>query len=227
MNRSTLTALVVALMLGSGIAGYLIDRPAQTVDQAPPARTATTTPAPAPAPTPATPTTTPVQAPTPAAQPAAAPTEPFRYRRFTIDSSRPEAEACFAFNKPLVGDAKYADYMRISPEVKSAVRVVDDKLCVGGLNYGEDYTVRLLAGLPGSGGGALDDERKVEVSLGARPAVVTLPGKGFILPRGSAAGLPITTVNISKVGIAVYRVNERGIDRFANDRYDATFLVSP
>ena len=49
------------------------------------------------------------------------------------------------------------------------------------------------------------------MALGARPAVVTLPGKGFILPRGSAAGLPITTINVSKVGLSVYRVNERAI----------------
>ena len=58
-------------------------------------------------------------APTPAAQPAAAPNEPFAYRRVAIDSSRPEAEACLSFNKPLAtGDVKYADYVRISPEVK-------------------------------------------------------------------------------------------------------------
>ena len=109
------------------------------------------------------------------------------------------------------------------PEVKSALRVVDDRLCIGGLTYGQDYTVRLLAGFPGSDGAKLTDEMKVDVALGARPAVVTLPGKGFILPRGTTAGLPITTINVSKVGIAVYRVNERAIDRFANDRYDASF----
>ena len=51
------------------------------------------------------------------------------------------------------------------------------------------------------------------MALGPRPAVVTLPGKGFILPRGTAAGLPITTVNVAKLGIAVYRVNERGLDK--------------
>ena len=50
-----------------------------------------------------------------------------------------------------------------------------------------------------------------------------MPGKGFILPRGSAAGLPITTINVSQVGIAVYRVNERAIMGFARDRYDATY----
>ena len=230
MNRSTLAALVVALMLGSGITGYLIGKPGDSVDQAPPpARTATTappaaTPPASPATPPAAPTPARSMAPTPAAQPAAAPNEPFAYRRLAIDSSRPEAEACLSFNKPLAtGDVKYADYVRISPEVKSALRVVDDRLCIGGLTYGQDYTVRMLAGFPGSDGAKLSDEMKVDVALGARPAVVTLPGKGFILPRGTTAGLPITTINVSKVGIEVYRVNERAIDRFANDRYDASF----
>ena len=228
MNRSTLGAVVVALMLASGIAGYLIGRPGETLDKPPPTRTATTAPAPQSTPQPAPAQTqapaVPAATPRPAAQPAAAPTETFTYRRFTIDNSRPEAEACFAFNKPLTaGDTRYGDYLRISPEVRSAVRVVDDRLCVGGLAYGEDYTVRLLAGLPGSDGAKLAQEETVTVSLGARPAVVTLPGKGFILPRGSAAGLPITTINVSKVGVAVFRVNERAIDRFANDRWDATY----
>ena len=161
MNRSTLAALIVALMLGSGITGYLIGKPGNSVDQIPPApRTAVAAPPAAapPAPPPAAqapsaaPAATPARsmAPTPVTQPAAAPNEPFAYRRVAIDSSRPEAEACLAFNKPLAtGDIKYADYVRISPEVKSALRVVDDRLCIGGLTYGQDYTVTDARRLPG------------------------------------------------------------------------------
>ncbi|MDP2333787.1 MAG: alpha-2-macroglobulin [Reyranella sp.] len=224
MNRSTLAALVVALMLGSGITGYLIGTPGDSLDRSPPPRTASTAaPAPATPAAPAAPASGPT-APAPLAQPATAPDEPFAYRRLGIDSSRADGEACLAFNKPLAtNDMKYADYVRIEPEVKSALRVVDDRLCVGGLTYGQDYKVKLLAGFPGRDGAKLDAERTVDVAMGARPAVVTLPGKGFILPRGSAAGLPITTINVSKVGVAVYRVNERAIERFASDRYDATF----
>ncbi len=160
----------------------------------------------------------------PLPQPAAAPDEPFAYRRFALDTSRAEGEACLAFNKPLAtANINYADYVTITPPVKSALRVVDDRLCIGGLDYGENYKVRLRMGLPGRDGVKLDEDKEVEVALGARPAVVTLPGKGFILPRGSAAGLPITTINVSKVGIAVYRVNERAIMGFARDRYDATY----
>ena len=102
---------------------------------------------------------------------------------------------------------KYADYVRIAPEVKSALRVVDDKLCLGGLTYGQDYSVTLLAGFPSADDSKLADERKVELALGPRPAVITLPGKGFVLPRGTAAGLPITTVNVAKLALSVYRVN--------------------
>jgi alpha-2-macroglobulin len=213
MNRSTLAALIVALMLGSGIAGYLIGQPGDSIDRPPPSRTATTTPAPA----------TPSPAPTPVSQPAPAPTEAFAYRRLGIDSSRSEGEACLFFNKKLAtGDGiKYGDYFHIEPEVKSAVRVVDDKLCIGELAYGQDYSVTLREGLPSGDGSRLVAEQTVDVALGARPAVVSLPGKGFILPRGTAAGLPVTTINVNKVGIAVYRVNERGLDRFADRYYDS------
>jgi len=146
-------------MLGSGVAGYLIGRPGDTVDRAPPARTATTT-------APAQPTPRP--SPTPVAQPTpTAPTEAFAYRRLSIDSAAAEAEACLFFNKPVAkGDTvKMADYVRISPEVKSAVRVVDDKLCIGGLAYGQDYAVTLLSGLPSADGMRLDETDAIALAL--------------------------------------------------------------
>src|SRR5437879_1384671 len=103
MNKSTLSALVVALMLGSGIAGYLIGKPGDTIDRPPPARTAATTTTPQSS-TPSRP------AATPAALPAPAPNEAFAYRRIGVDSSKPEGEACLYFNKPLsaADSVKYA-----------------------------------------------------------------------------------------------------------------------
>ncbi|MEO7370598.1 MAG: hypothetical protein ABIZ69_07040, partial [Ilumatobacteraceae bacterium] len=218
-----MASFVVALMLGSGIAGYLIGKPGDSIDKAsPPPRTAIATPPAASQQA----NSTQGAAPTPIAQPKPTPDETFAYRRLSIDSRNPDAEVCLFFNKPLVtaDTVKYGDYLRITPEVKSAVRAVDDKLCIGGLGYGQDYAVRLMTGLPSKDGGKLTGEQKVDVALGARPAVVSLPGKGFILPRGEAVGLPVTTVNVSQVGIAVYRVNERGLDRFISEYdYDTAF----
>ncbi|MBV8392891.1 MAG: hypothetical protein JOY81_06885, partial [Alphaproteobacteria bacterium] len=209
MSRSTVVSLVVALMLGSGIAGYLIGNPPQSLER-PPAPVAS-------APKPSTPATTPASnnpAPVALPQPTAAPSEQLAYRRTGVDSSHADAEACLSFNMPLAtsDSVKYADYVRIAPEVKSSMHVVDDRLCIGGLAYGQDYAVTLLKGFPSRSGATLASEQKVAVALGARPAVVSLPGKGFILPRGEAVGLPITTVNVAKVGVAVFRLNERGIN---------------
>lgn len=220
MKRSTLASVVVVLMLASGMAGYLVGRPADSVDQAS-VRSVASVPA-----KPATPTNAPQStAPVPIAQPAAAPTEAFAYRRLSIDSSKADGEACLYFNKPVATDdaAKSADYVRITPEAKSSVRSIDDKLCLSGLAYGQDYAVRLLPGLLAKDGSKLTEEQKIDVALGARPAVVSLPGKGFILARGDSIGLPITTINVAQVGIAVYRVNERGLAKFAVDRWDADF----
>ena len=213
MNKSTLAAVVVASMLGSGIAGYLAGRPGDFLDRAP-ATVSTAKP---------TAQATPAKAATPVAlpTPAAAPNEAFAYRRTGIDSSKPEGEACLFFNKPLaIGDTiKYDDYVNVAPEVKSTWRAVDDKLCASGFAYGQDYAVTLRTGLPSKDGGKLTEDRKVNVALGARPAAITLPAKGFILPRDTAAGVPITTLNIAQLGISVYRVNERGLDRFTENYY--------
>ncbi len=104
----------------------------------------------------------------------------------------------------------YADYVTITPEEKPALRVVDDRAaCIGGLDYGENYKVRLRTGFRATTALKLDEDKDVEVACRAPARPTPPPGKGFILPRGSAAGLPITTINVSKVGIAVYRVNER------------------
>ena len=225
MNRSTLVALVVALMLGSGVAGYLGGRPGDSLDRPQPPRVAATTMPAAPA-VPQAPTSN-TSGPTPIAQPPTLPSDPFAYRRLGIDSSRTEAEACLAFNKPLAtGDVKFGDFIKLEPDARVALRTDDNRLCIAGLAYGQDYKVTLRQGLPGHGGEKLAADQDVTVALGARPAIVNLPGKGFILPRGSAAGLPVTTINVSKVGITVYRVNERGIERFASDRsyyYDQAF----
>src|SRR3981081_3468607 len=78
MNRSTLAALIVALMLGSGITGYLIGKPGDSVDQIPPApRTAVA------APPAAAPATTPPAAPAPPRPPPPPPAPG------TIDGAHP------------------------------------------------------------------------------------------------------------------------------------------
>ena len=107
MNRSTWAALVVALMLGSGIAGYLIGSPRRH------GRPSTANPnGPDHTDAPHRPNCSrraahqPRRRPPSRQPPRPVPVEPFRYSRLSLDNSSAEAEACLYFNKPLAADER-------------------------------------------------------------------------------------------------------------------------
>lgn len=244
MNRTTLVALFAAVAIGAGVLGYTIGNEKPPLDR--PAAPPIAAPAPAPAPTPTPPppqqaapkpatppvTTAPVPTPQPAPAPApqqqAAPkpvTPPappaFGHIRTSISADRGAPEACLHFTQRLddTGRVKYADFIAIEPETKAAITVTRERLCLGGLSYGVDYTVTIKAGLPAANGTKLLAEDKVDVAFGERPPVVSFAGKGHILPRQSTAGLPITTVNVSKVNLALYRIGERLLPRLSKSAF--------
>ncbi|MBV9835981.1 MAG: alpha-2-macroglobulin family protein [Alphaproteobacteria bacterium] len=248
MNRTTLVALFTAVALGAGVIGYTIGNEKAPLDRPAPAPIAAPAmpPAPAPAPTPAQPpqqqaapkpasppvATPPAPAPQPAPAPAPAPQaspkpapppvpRPFAVTRTTISADRGAPEACLHFSQMLddTGRVKYADFIAIEPETKAAVTVTREALCLGGLSYGVDYTVTVKVGLPAANGAKVLAEDKVDVAFGERPPVVSFAGKGYILPRQSSAGLPVTTINISKVNIALYRIGERLLPRLSKSAF--------
>lgn len=155
-------------------------------------------------------------------QPATSDTETFRFVRTTTQESGPAPEACLVFNKPLdeTGHVKYEDYVRLQPEAQVASRVERQKLCLAGLNFGGAYKVTLRPGLPAAGqGGKLEEEQQVAVTFGDREPVVAL-GQGFILPRETSDGLPITTVNVDRLAVKLYRVGDRILARMRTDLLD-------
>jgi uncharacterized protein YfaS (alpha-2-macroglobulin family) len=221
MKRTTVVTLLIAAVLAIGGLAYFALRPTPSLERTP--QTATTTPPPpqtqanAPA-TPATPART-----TPAATtPPVAATAPFAFRRLTIDGTRDLVEACFSFSQALneSGNVRYDDYVKLTPVTKPAIRVAGDRLCLGGLGFGRDYDVELLAGMPAADGKTLAVAETVKVSLGERPPLVTFTGSGLILPRETTAGVPITTVNVNTVRLKVLRVPDRIMARLAPEEFD-------
>ena len=49
---------------------------------------------------------------------------------------------------------------------------------------------------------------------------------GIILPRDNAQGVPITTVNVSKVKVKLIRVGDRLLSQIESDTVDETTLYS-
>ena len=164
---------------------------------------------------PQAPGTIPAAAPVPPAATAEAghSAGPFQFRRLIIDTGGTEPEACLRFNARLDPrpQTRYADYVSITPAIQPSVRVAGNDLCLGGLSFGTGYTLTLRQGLPaGEGAGAARLAARVvlPVSLSDRAPLVALSGGGYLLPRRTAQGVVIDTVNVDRVRIHVLRVSQ-------------------
>ena len=151
----------------------------------------------------------------------------FAFRRLEVDVSKPQAEACLVFTRPLDASGKthYEDYITLDPVTRIAARVVDTRLCLSGLAFDKTYNVTLKTGLPAATGEKLLAEETVPVELRDKPSLVRFVG-GIILPRDNAAGVPVTTVNIDRLSLKIIRVGDRLLSQIETGTVDQTTLYS-
>ncbi|MEJ1969384.1 MAG: alpha-2-macroglobulin [Rhizomicrobium sp.] len=158
-------------------------------------------------------------------QMAAAPD--FAFRRLEVDTSKAQAEACLVFTRSLDASGKthYEDYFSIDPATRVAAHVVDDRLCLAGLNFNSTYSVTLKSGLPAATGEKLASDETVPVELRDKPSLVRFAG-GIILPRNNSEGVPVTTVNIAKLRLKIIRVGDRLLSQIESGTVDETTLYT-
>ncbi|HWD26488.1 MAG TPA: alpha-2-macroglobulin [Rhizomicrobium sp.] len=151
----------------------------------------------------------------------------FAFRRLEIDTSKREAEACLVFTRALdaSGRTHYEDYFSVDPTIKVASRVVDDRLCLSGLDFNATYQLTLKSGFPAADGEKLTEDETVPVELHDKPALVRFSG-GIILPRQNTAGVPVTTVNVAKLRLKIIRVGDRLLSQIESGTVDQTSLYS-
>jgi hypothetical protein len=151
----------------------------------------------------------------------------FAFHRLDIDTSKPQAEACLVFTQNLdaSGRTHYADYYSIDPDARVVPRVAGPALCLAGLDFDKTYNVTLKAGLPDAAGDKLIESETVPVELRDKPSIVQFNG-GIILPRDNAEGVPLTTVNVTKVKLKLIRVGDRLLSQIESDTVDETSFYS-
>jgi alpha-2-macroglobulin len=155
------------------------------------------------------------------------PPQEFAFQRLDIDTTKPQAEACLVFTRTLdaSGHTHYEDYFSLDPKISVASHVVDQRLCLSGLSFNTSYNVTLKAGLPSAAGDKLAEAETVPVELRDKPSLVRFAG-GIILPRNNADGVPVTTVNISKLKLRIIRVGDRLLSQIESSIVDETSLYT-
>lgn len=214
MRYGTLVTIAALALGGIGLGAWGVkDLPRFHIPAQPAAQVSS---APRPAPAPAAPrpaSVTPVRQATPQPLEGVKPGE-LAFRRVTVETGAEAAEACLVFSAPLdaSGATRYSDYVQVPDGVRAGFRVDDTRLCLSGFSFGDEYTLTLRPGLPAASGEKLAVETPVTVGFEDRPASVAF-GPGFVLPRETVEGLPITTVNVTRLDMTVYRVGDRLLAR--------------
>ena len=212
MRRTVLVAAAVAVA-GLSAIGVLVLRPSKAPPPEPTVATTSTPGAPA---APAAPVATPAAtaAPAPAPLPAS-----LLYEYSDVDTTKAQAVTCLIFNEPLdaSGQTDYAAFFTLKPAAKPAIKVDGRRLCLTGLAFGTQYQAGLKAGLPAASGRKLPGDKTVDLSLTDRPPLIAFR-EGLVLPRQSLAGVPVTTVNVEKLHVTVYRVPDRLVSQIRRDQ---------
>jgi uncharacterized protein YfaS (alpha-2-macroglobulin family) len=143
--------------------------------------------------------------------------EGFAVWRQRVDTSDASPKACVEFTRPLDASKSYADYVLVSPDPgRPPAATVNPRnaaeLCLTGLGLA-DHRVTMLKGLRARNGEQLAANADVDFSFGAKPTYVGFSGDGVILPREDSDGVGIETVNVSRLGVEVWRVPDRNLVR--------------
>jgi uncharacterized protein YfaS (alpha-2-macroglobulin family) len=142
------------------------------------------------------------------------------FDRLHTEAETDPPRACLSFTVPLNRrtDWQPTDWVTFDPPVaEAAVTREGDGLCVSGLPLGTTTQVKLRAGLPGEGDITLKQDAVVAVDMPNRNPRLVFDSRFFVLPRGQARAITLTTVNLSTVSLKLVRVSERNVVPFVRD----------
>ncbi|HVC51463.1 MAG TPA: MG2 domain-containing protein [Stellaceae bacterium] len=137
----------------------------------------------------------------------------YRVTKVEIQSEADVPSVCLRLNEPIstAPGISFNEFIRSEPQVDGIVTGRGDTVCVNGLKHGGDYRIQLLAGFPSATGEKMRETYTARVVVPDRKPRIQFSGTGYVLPREGSAGLPVTTINVSKVKLRILRVNERNL----------------
>ncbi len=136
------------------------------------------------------------------------------------DTARPRI--CASFSEPLAD--RGVDYSSFVQLTDPGLTVARDgtQLCVEGVQHGATYRVTFREGLPAADGQTLTAPVEISQYVRDRNPGARFAGRGYILPAGEGAAIPVETVNTERLDLTLYRVTDRNILRAMQDGYFGT-----
>jgi uncharacterized protein YfaS (alpha-2-macroglobulin family) len=138
----------------------------------------------------------------------------FRIIETQVQSDLARPRICAVFSEeidPSIAD--FSDYVTAREQGITISRDGPYQICAEGVAHGARYQLNFRAGLPAKDGQTLIKSVDLAAYVRDRNPGVRFAGRGYVLPRGGEAALPVQTVNTEKLDLALYRVTDRNLMR--------------
>jgi uncharacterized protein YfaS (alpha-2-macroglobulin family) len=137
----------------------------------------------------------------------------FRVLDYKVDNESASPRICFQFSEDLArGRTDFSPFVTLAGRGDAAVSSEDRQICVEGLKHGEHYAVALRQGLPSAVGENLLRTQDYEIYIRDRSPQARFTGRNYVLPRIGPEGVPIVSVNTSKVKVELFRIGDRNLE---------------
>ncbi len=142
----------------------------------------------------------------------------FRVEGLDVERASATPRLCLRFSQPLAHGPQIhlADYLTIEPAIQAVVEAHDNRLCIGGVSFGQRYRITIQPGVPAASGERTGTRKQFSATVGDRPARVGFRGRAYVLPEQGAHSLPLTTVNVERVRLTLLRINDRNLTTVIN-----------
>ncbi len=143
----------------------------------------------------------------------------FRISENTTENESATPRICAEFTEDLIeGGTDYAPFVRLT-DPGLVVRPEGRQICIDGVRHGERYRITFRRGLPAANGETLLNDVEITAYVRDRAPQVRFPGRAYVLPRAADAALPVETVNLDQVELALRRVSDRNLLRAIQDDF--------
>ncbi len=142
----------------------------------------------------------------------------FRMTEYKTEAERTTPRVCAQFSERLAGgQTDFAKFISVDGKDAQGVSPEGNQLCVEGLSHGQRYEIEIRSGLPSDTGEALEKAIGLAIYVADRKPLVRFTGKSYVLPSRGQQGIPLVSVNTSKVEMEIYRVNDRNLTGMLQD----------
>ena len=124
----------------------------------------------------------------------------FRVLDYKVDNELLSPRICFQFSEDLArGQSDFSPFVSLDGRSDAAISSEERQVCVEGLKHGEHYSIVLRQGLPSAVGENLLRTQDYDIYVRDRSPQARFTGRNYVLPRVGPEGVPVVSVNTSKV----------------------------